>query len=541
MERTSSLLHAAFKPAGYSHLDEDVKDAAANTSSISNTDITSQLPVVEDALPVDTSFQRLRRLALRVPELVWSNGLVCNAIAALVISLSVLFVKITNGRVPVLELTLYRSGICFVISIAIMLAKRISPMLGHRKNMYKLAIRGVTGAVTMTTYYMSLMMLPIPDAVTIFFTNPSMTVVLAWVLRGEPLGIRGASGCMLSLTGVVLLSHPPFLFGGTQQWSHTRIVGTVTGVIGAVFCAAGFVSIRYIGKAESALVIALWYHMATVAMSTVPLIAGFPTPAIWPSVTDNLLLVGVAVTSFVGQVLLTRGFQLETAARASAVNFTQVVYSYLFGITIFGDTISPLGICGSLLVALGAMLVNLNLPQLQQLRAWRARQQPLPPPRNADEQRELDGTARLMTGLLSDVPEAVAEMKDSVGLDGSSKMRKAAELELTGDVVSGYPDAAAAAVADELIPVGRMTSRQHSSAAAEEAAREEMHHDDLLLPDWSVDKPVGDGGLEHAFAGGDGPDVAVSEVLLSDRHIATRALVHTGSNVAEVAPERTCT
>jgi drug/metabolite transporter (DMT)-like permease len=55
-----------------------------------------------------------------------------------------------------------------------------------------------------------------------------------------------------------------------------------------------------------------------------PLALGWPQKAAWMSLEDALLLLGVAATSFLGQLVLTRGFQLLEASKASSINFTQV-------------------------------------------------------------------------------------------------------------------------------------------------------------------------------------------------------------------------
>ena len=51
---------------------------------------------------------------------IWTNGLVCSGLACLVFSFSGLFVKMTNGRVPVLEVCLLRSILSFVFSIIVL-------------------------------------------------------------------------------------------------------------------------------------------------------------------------------------------------------------------------------------------------------------------------------------------------------------------------------------------------------------------------------------------------------------------------------------
>ena len=58
----------------------------------------------------------------------------------------------------------------------------------------------------------------------LMYSNPVLCALLAWLIRGERLGLVGCSGIAVTVAGVVLVSEPPFLFGGAQ-WSHTRSVG----------------------------------------------------------------------------------------------------------------------------------------------------------------------------------------------------------------------------------------------------------------------------------------------------------------------------
>lgn len=62
-------------------------------------------------------------------------------------------------------------------------------------------------------------------------TRPPVVAIMARLLLAEPLGLKGALGCLVSLTGVAVVAHPPFLFGGHQQWGKRRLLGTVCGVL----------------------------------------------------------------------------------------------------------------------------------------------------------------------------------------------------------------------------------------------------------------------------------------------------------------------
>jgi hypothetical protein len=59
-------------------------------------------------------------------------------------------------------------------------------------------------------------------------------------------------------------------------------------------------------------------------LAAIPLALGVPNKPALLSPADASLMLGVAATSFVAQLLSTRGLQLVVAAKAAAMGFTQV-------------------------------------------------------------------------------------------------------------------------------------------------------------------------------------------------------------------------
>ena len=77
-------------------------------------------------------------------------------------------------------------------------------------------------------------------------------------------------------------------------------------------------------RSEATLTIALWFHSIGVLTVILPLAFGYPRPLLLPLLKDWVPLLLIAASSFINQVFLNRGFQLATAAKESAVNYTQV-------------------------------------------------------------------------------------------------------------------------------------------------------------------------------------------------------------------------
>jgi drug/metabolite transporter (DMT)-like permease len=297
---------------------------------------------------------------------IWDSGTICSLLSALMFSLNSLLVKLAY-RIPSTEIVFVRSimslGLCLAFASRTRLFKdRL--IYGHARLMHLLACRGLFGATAMQCQYVAIQNLPLGDAVTLFFLNPALTALAAFLLLRERLSWMGWMGVAVSLGGLLLLTHPPFIFGQGDQWDHRKIWGTAAGCSSAVFAAAAFITIRIISTREPAIVLSMWFH-TTAMVSSVPCLAfSWPgPPAVWPSIVEWVILTAIGISSFAGQMVLSRGFQLLSGAKASGINMTQLVFGWFFGFVFFNEELTALSIGGSGLVAVGAIMVNLKQQQ----------------------------------------------------------------------------------------------------------------------------------------------------------------------------------
>lgn len=79
-----------------------------------------------EALDTSSRDSGCKERLLVVQRLIWNSGVSCMVIAALVFSLSALFVKATRGRVPVLEIAFVRSSLSWLVSAAIIRSQEVS-------------------------------------------------------------------------------------------------------------------------------------------------------------------------------------------------------------------------------------------------------------------------------------------------------------------------------------------------------------------------------------------------------------------------------
>mmetsp|Transcript_16103 Transcript_16103/g.34843 ORF Transcript_16103/g.34843 Transcript_16103/m.34843 type:complete len:373 (+) Transcript_16103:124-1242(+) len=291
---------------------------------------------------------------------IWNSGTAVICIAAFLFSLGALGVKLLaqHGQLPVFEVAFVPSVFCLAGTSALVYSSgHPSVVVPQPRIMMLTLLRGCLGAASLTLFYLSLSYLPLKDSVTLFFCSPAIAAVMEWLLMPSDSANNTVSifGCLSTVVGVWLVSQPDCL-----QHSGTHTVGMLLALGGATANASAFIAVRMIGNAQSALSLTWWYHGCVSLVTLVPLLLKHPHAPVVPAQQDCLLLLAVSAIQFVGQILINRGFQLETATRGSAVNVLQVVFSYVWDLAVIKGGATAMGAVGAGLVICGVLAVALR-------------------------------------------------------------------------------------------------------------------------------------------------------------------------------------
>jgi drug/metabolite transporter (DMT)-like permease len=276
-------------------------------------------------------------------------GLRYMAVGAFWFSVMSLLVKEAGTRLPSAQIVLARAVVTFVLSWAMLRHAGVYPWGRDRK---RLALRGLVGASSITCFYYSLVHLPIAEATVIQYMNPVFTAILAGALLGERMGRREIACLLLSLAGVVLVTHPAALFGGEARLNPWHVGIALAGALSA---ASAYTTIRAL-KDEHPLVVVFYLPVMTIP-TAIPLLAG-AAPR-WPTPLEWLVLLGVGVSTQVAQLYMTRGLQMERAGRATSVGYLQIVFAAAWGILFFGEVPDAWSVAGAVLIV-GSTLVLLG-------------------------------------------------------------------------------------------------------------------------------------------------------------------------------------
>lgn len=197
----------------------------------------------------------------------------------------------------------------------------------------------------------------------------------------EPFTSTNLFASLFSLAGVILIARPASLFHsdgghddlvppeqlpraippsgdtGPAVTPHQRLVAVLVALIGVLGAASAFTTIRWIGKRAHPLVsvgyFSTWCTIVSfTALLALPSVGGIIYPA---TLTQWGLLLGIGVSGFVMQFLLTAGLQVERAGRATNMMYAQMLFALFWERLVWGTSPGLLSICGSTLI-LGAVL-----------------------------------------------------------------------------------------------------------------------------------------------------------------------------------------
>lgn len=277
---------------------------------------------------------------------------------SLAFSLMTVCVKHLGGQLPVAEIVLVRSFISIAITLSMLRQAQVSPW-GQRRRL--LLLRGALGTTALLFFFEALARLPLAAATLIQYTYPTLTALSAWLMLGEPLRKRISIAVLLGWLGVTLVVQPQWIANAGADLTAVQdlsMVAVLIGLGGALLTALAYVSVRQLSRSEHPLVIVFYFPLVSVP-ATLPFLWH---SAVWPSATQWLWLVGVGLFTQLGQVWLTEGLAALPAARATSINYVQVVFATIWGVLFFAEPVTSTVVLGATCV-LGATLISLSARQ----------------------------------------------------------------------------------------------------------------------------------------------------------------------------------
>lgn len=247
---------------------------------------------------------------------------------------------VAGRTLPAFEVSLFR----FVFGMVVMLpllARRDIDLLGRDRR--GLAIRGIYGGFAVCLYFLSLQHTTLTHAVLLNYTSLIFAPVFAMFVLREPISARAIMAITVAVGGILLITRP--------EVGALRI-GDLYGLLSGMLAGAAITEVRRLRQSESAWSIFFYLSLVGVPIGLIGCLFEHP---VWPAYNGWLLLLGMAVSSVIAQMLMTYGYKYVRTTEGTLMTLSQIVYNAAAGALLFGEPLTATTLTGGALV-LGAAL-----------------------------------------------------------------------------------------------------------------------------------------------------------------------------------------
>ncbi|MFT4626530.1 MAG: drug/metabolite transporter (DMT)-like permease [Myxococcota bacterium] len=222
-----------------------------------------------------------------------------------------------------------------------------------------LVARCLLGFSAMVCFFTAAKGLPVTDLALVSKLQPVAIAVIAPLLlgAGERPGPRVFATLVLGMLGCAVLLGPDLGVGPVPQ--EVRLSFGLVAVAGALFSATAHTMVRKLGATEHPTTVVFWFQAAVLPLSLIGVVVSGVTPTL-PSLLQLAQLAGIGVFATLGQLWMTRAYQLDRAARVAAVSYAQPVFAVAIDVVAFSVWPGPNAwVGGALVVVAGlALLVH---------------------------------------------------------------------------------------------------------------------------------------------------------------------------------------
>ncbi len=259
---------------------------------------------------------------------------------------AVVFFSIMNATIkgveglPTMEIVFFRCVISILFSVFWLRHVSVSWRGTHT---LRLVGRGLAGTTALYFFFLTIQNMPLASAVTIGYTSPIFTALLAVLFLKEKMRLAQWLFFGVSFLGVVALKG----FDERVSWLYLGV-----GLLAAAMSGVAYVLVRSLTGKEHPLVVVFYFQLVGTVVGGAFTVFNFKMPHGW----DWLLLLATGACAHFGQIYLTLALQGEKVGVVSSLNFLGAIFATIFGILFFREHLTLGNVLAMLLVIAGVLL-----------------------------------------------------------------------------------------------------------------------------------------------------------------------------------------
>lgn len=185
-------------------------------------------------------------------------------------------------------------------------------------------LRGCLSTIAMIFFFASLQAMSLPDATALFFVAPLMMTALSVPLLGEQVGPRRWAAVVVGFAGVLIIVRPG---SGVFGWGALLPMGA------ALSYSLIVITVRFVGRTETAPALALWYTAVPI------LVSGAAMPWLWvpPEPMHWLIFLSTGLFGGTGILLMSFAYRIASVGALAPFDYTALIWAAGWGWLIWSD------------------------------------------------------------------------------------------------------------------------------------------------------------------------------------------------------------
>ena len=199
------------------------------------------------------------------------------------------------------------------------------------------------GMGAMYCFFYAIAHISLADTMLIKSTIPLIIPFVSLIWLKESMSSRVVAAGILGFAGVFLILEP----NGETDWA------SIVALASSVMAALAFVTVRKLSATEPTLRIVAYFAIFGLCISSIPLVWAWQTPS-W---AEYMMLISIGLTTTIGQLLLTRGYQNAPASSVGIFTYTSVPFGSFLGWLFFEEILDINSLFGAVLIVLAGLIV----------------------------------------------------------------------------------------------------------------------------------------------------------------------------------------
>lgn len=275
------------------------------------------------------------------------KGILCIIIAGFGFALMSLFVKL-SGDLPSMQKGFFRNIIAvFISSIPLIKHWKVINIPRNNTGWLVLISRSVFGTIGLVLNFYAISHISLADSSIIQKLSPFIIIILSYIFFKEEMTRFQVFAIIIAFIGITLIIKP--------SGNNIISMGALAALLGALCAGIAYTCVRYLGTHNISGEFIIFFFSSLSSLMLLPyLILDYRTMTYYQ--LSMLLLAGISAT--IGQYGVTFAYKFAAAKNISVFDYSQVLFSGIFGYMFFGEFPDFQSLIGYIIViSVGIVLV----------------------------------------------------------------------------------------------------------------------------------------------------------------------------------------